>query len=376
MIVILAAKSVVIAGATLLVLRLMRGRSASDRSLIAHLGLAALAALPLGALLVPPMEVTTSLASVMAEAAPARSGTAPVAPTDWLLLAYAVPALFLIARTLLAVLRLVLLTTRARAVTDDHWLQALARARRRIGFTKSIGLLASPEIASAASWGVQQPKILLNTESLAARADADAIVAHELAHVGRADWAKLVLARVSVALFWFNPFAWLLAREAHQLREEAADDAVLAADVEDTAYASLLVRAARSHRNALLLGAHGVAPARNSLAQRVRRVLDRGLDRSAGGTRWAAAMAVGAAALTAPLMSLQFTGTAPASPGPAPLTSDDAAEVVGTKVIVFDLRVPPGEPDTLPTATQTSDQVPAGGEKRDDAGSASIEKRP
>jgi bla regulator protein BlaR1 len=377
MIVVLAAKSVVIAGATLLVLRLMRGRSASDRSWIAHLGLAALAALPLGALLLPPMEVTTSLASVMAEAAPTSSGTAPVAPTDWLLLAYAVPALFLIARTLLAVLRLVLLTTRARAVTDDHWLQALARARGRIEFTKSTALLASPEIASAASWGVLQPKILLNTEALAERADADAIVAHELAHVGRADWAKLVLARVSVALFWFNPFAWLLAREAHQLREEAADDAVLAADVEDTAYASLLVRAARSHSNALLLGAHGVAPARNSLAQRVRRVLDRGLDRSAGGTRWAAAMAVGAAALTAPLMSLQLTGTAPASSGPAPFTSDDAAKVVGADVIVFDLRVPPGEPDTLPTATQEpSDQVPAGGESRGDGGSARIEKRP
>ena len=41
----------------------------------------------LGALLLPPMEVTTSLASVMAEAAPASSGTAPVAPADWLLLA-------------------------------------------------------------------------------------------------------------------------------------------------------------------------------------------------------------------------------------------------------------------------------------------------
>jgi hypothetical protein len=55
MIALLAAKSVAIAGGTLLVLRLMRGRSASDRSWIAHLGLAALAALPLGAMLFPPL---------------------------------------------------------------------------------------------------------------------------------------------------------------------------------------------------------------------------------------------------------------------------------------------------------------------------------
>ena len=388
MIVLLAAKSVVIAGGTLLVLRFMRGRSAADRSWIAHLGLAALAALPLGSVLFPPLEVTASYASVLAEAAPARSGAAGIAPdvpsplapvsgavwaqvaADWLLLAYAVIALFFLARTLLALLRLVLLTARARAVTDDHWLQALARARRRIGFTKSTALLASREIASPVSWGVLRPRILLNTDAVAARADADAIVAHELAHVARADWAKLALARVSVALFWFNPFAWLLAREAHQLREEAADDAVLAADVEDTAYASLLVSAARLHSNGLPLGVHGVAPARNALARRIRRVLDRGSNRSAGGTRWAAAMAIGAAALTAPLMTLQLSDTAPASAGPAPFATDDDAQV-----IVFDLRVPPGEPNTRPKSTQeTSDQATAGGESPGDAAPASIEK--
>jgi beta-lactamase regulating signal transducer with metallopeptidase domain len=354
MLVLIAAKSVVIAGGTLLLLRFMRGSSASDRSWIAHLGLAALAALPLGSVLFPPLEVTTSYASALAEAAPASPGAAWIAPSapaartqvaepdwaqsaaDWLLLAYAVIALFLIARTLLALLRLVLLTARARAVTDDHWLEALARARRRIGFTKSTALLVSREIASPVSWGVLRPKILLNADAVAARADADAIVAHELAHVARADWAKLVLARVSVAMFWFNPFAWLLAREAHQLREEAADDAVLAADIEDTAYASLLVSAARHQSNGLLLGAHGVAPARNSLAQRVRRVLDRGLNRSAGGTRWAAAMAVGAAALTAPVMTLQFTDAALASSvSDAFLTANPAQELV-----TFDLRVP------------------------------------
>ncbi|WP_156457636.1 M56 family metallopeptidase [Altererythrobacter sp. Root672] len=365
MIVLFTAKSVVIAGGTLLVLRFMRGRSASDRSWIAHLGLAALAALPLGSLLFPPLEVPTSYASVLAEAATASSGTAraaPIAPAvhtpvaepgwaqpaaDWLLLAYAVIALFLIARTLLALLRLVLLTARARAVTDDHWLQALARARLRIGFTKSIALLASHEIASPVSWGVHGPKILLNTDAVDAPADADAIVAHELAHLARADWAKLVLARVSVALFWFNPFAWLLAREAHQLREEAADDAVLAADVEDTVYASLLVSAARLHSNGLLSGAHGVAPSRNSLAQRVRRVLDRGLSRSASGTSWAAAMAIGAAALTAPLMTLQFTDRAAASSASAQFASGDDAEVV-----VFELRIPPRESDALPKSAQ------------------------
>src|SRR5690554_4669287 len=140
----------------------MRGRSASDRSWIAHLGLTALAALPLGSVLFPPLEVSTFYASFLTEAATASSGAVwftPIAPApttpvaepgwaqaaDWLLPAYTVVALFLIARTLLALLRLVLLTTRARAVTDDCWLEALARARQRIGFAKSPALLVSRE---------------------------------------------------------------------------------------------------------------------------------------------------------------------------------------------------------------------------------------
>lgn len=349
MIVLFAAKSVVIAGGALLVLRFMRGRSASDRSWIAHLGLAALAALPLGSMLFPPLEVTTSYASVLVEATTADFGATPAAPAprtpgvelgwpqaaNWLLLAYAVIALLLIARTLLALLRLVLLTARACPVTDGHWLRALARAPRPTGFTKSTALLASREIASPVSWGMLRPKILLNADAVAGRENADAIVAHELAHVARADWAKLVLARVSVALFWFNPFAWLLAREAHQLREEAADDAVLAADVEDTAYASLLVSAARLHSKGLLLGAHGVAPAQNSLAQRVRRVLDRDLNRSAGGACWGAAVALGAAALTAPLMTLQLTDKAL------------APSVSAQEVVTFDLRIPERGPSAV-----------------------------
>jgi len=369
MIVLLAAKSLVIAGGILLVLRFMRARSASDRSLVAHLGLAALTALPLGSVLFPPLEVTTYQVSFLADAAPAGSGAHALAGSDWLFVGYAVIALLLLARMLLALMRLVLLTTRARTVADDQWLQALARTRLRIGLARSPALLVSREIASPISWGVLRPKIVLNTDAVAASADTDAIVAHELAHLARADWAKLMLARVSMAVFWFNPFVWLLVREAYQLREEAADDAVLAADVEDMAYASLLVSSARQ-QNGILLGAHGVAPARSSLTQRVQRVLDRGLNRSAGGPRWAAAMVVGITALSIPLITLQFTARAPASAGPASVASDDDGDV-----IVFELRTPPRKPNTLPKSMQeTRDQATGGGEIAGDAVPASIEK--
>ncbi len=103
--------------------------------------------------------------------------------------------------------------------------------------------------------------------------DAEAIIAHELAHVARLDWASLLLARIATALLWFNPLVWMVARQAHQLREEAADDAVLRSDVNHLDYAALLVGAARPRSHGFLLAANGVAPSRGSLRQRITRVL-------------------------------------------------------------------------------------------------------
>jgi hypothetical protein len=90
-----------------------------------------------------------------------------------------------------------------------------------------------------------RPTILLSDAAARAPEQAEAIIAHELAHVVQFDWAKLMLARVATAAFWFNPLAWVLAREAHQLREEAADDAVLAANIDGPDYAELLIGVAR-----------------------------------------------------------------------------------------------------------------------------------
>jgi hypothetical protein len=223
-----------------------------------------------------------------------------------------VPAAILLLITMLALIRLVALRARADVLVDGHWLSALARAQRRMGFKHGTALLTSDELASPISWGLMRPVILLNTRAVEASGEAEAIIAHELAHVARMDWVKLLLARVATALFWFNPLVWMLAREAHQLREEAADDAVLGADIVDTDYAQLLVGVARHECPGLLLGAHGVAPSKGSLARRVARVLDGASVRGPAARPFAAGVFVGALAIAAPLAALTLTpkGTA------------------------------------------------------------------
>jgi bla regulator protein BlaR1 len=263
----------------------------------------------------------------------------PIAATT---AAYALPAAILLFVTFLALARLIALRARAEVLVDGHWLSALARAQRRMGFKHGTALLTSNELSSPISWGLMRPVILLNTRAVEASGEAEAIIAHELAHVARMDWAKLLLARVATALFWFNPFVWLLAREAHQLREETADDAVLAADIAGTDYAQLLVGVARHECPGLLLGAHGVAPSKSSLARRVARVLDGKSTRGPVARSFALGVFVGAVLIAAPLAALTLT------PGGSAKQKEAAARTLAKAGPAATYAVADGVPADLP----------------------------
>jgi beta-lactamase regulating signal transducer with metallopeptidase domain len=328
----IALKSLLIAGITLGLLELMKQRSAAERSWVAHTGLVALLLLAIAPLVLPSWNLeapsllgrdaapaATAPATVPTEAAATVSSIAPaaekivataapepraVSPLAAAMMLYAIPAAILLLVTALALGRLITLRARADVLVDGHWLSALARAQRRMGFKHGTALLTSDELASPISWGLMRPVILLNSRAVEASGEAEAIIAHELAHVARMDWVKLLLARLATALFWFNPLVWILAREAHQLREEAADDAVLAADIADTDYAQLLVGVARHECPGLLLGAHGVAPSKNSLSRRIARVLDGKSVRGPVARSFALGMFAGAVMVAAPLAAL------------------------------------------------------------------------
>jgi len=330
----LAAKSLVIAGGALLLLKILKNRSAADRSWIAHLALAGLLLLPAAAFVLPTLDVAgpeflvgpaevqspSSLPATPVEPAPmvstppSEASGAGSAAIDWPFWSYAVPAGLLLLLTVIALVRLFVLKAKATVLVDAPWLTALARAQQRMGFKHGTALLTSNDLPSPISWGVVRPVILLNTEASRSHDEAEAIITHELAHVANLDWAKLLLARVATAVFWFNPFVWLLAREAHQLREEAADDAVLATNIDETDYARLLVGVARHECRGFLIGAHGVAPGKNSLSRRVKRVLDGAVKRAPGGWRWGSAAAFFAAGMAVPVAALNLV---PATAAPA-----------------------------------------------------------
>ncbi len=385
----LVLKSLVIAGVTLILLRLTRGRSAAERSLIAHLGLAGLVILPLATLVLPSMRLpmpefvqsgfeapaariaswpaasftaapVTADAPAMATPATETAAAQPwfTLPHGWERYAYALPVLALLLLTIVALLRLVRLRAGAEVLVDPVWLSALAHAQRRMGMKSGTALLVSDALPSPISWGLARPTILLSADALAATDEAEAIIAHELAHVSALDWAKLMLARVATAIHWFNPLAWRLAREAHQLREEAADDAVLAANIDAPDYAQLLVRVARHESKGLLLGAHGVAPGKGSLKRRVGRVLDATLPRGRAQGSWIAGFGAGMLVMAAPLAALTV-GAAESRDATTTVRESKAGTGLAASPVTAPTMSPAAHAAPAPAATEHAPAVAA-----------------
>ena len=77
-----------------------------------------------------------------------------------------------------------------------------------------------------------------------------AVLAHEEAHIRRADWAIGVMARVNCCIFWFHPLAWWLKRELALLAEYSCDDLALTQMGDRRAYARALLEIAYAMKSA------------------------------------------------------------------------------------------------------------------------------
>ncbi len=69
-----------------------------------------------------------------------------------------------------------------------------------------------------------------------------AVLAHELAHVGRNDFAWTLLSKLVVALYWIHPAAWWMDRRLTKARELAADESAVGICLDRAKYAEGLVK--------------------------------------------------------------------------------------------------------------------------------------
>lgn len=282
-----------------------------------------------------PVSPRTELWSgTMAEPAP----VAPASPTIWDRISDLdwprLLGLTWLLGLLLAALRLVAgwiaiarLARRAVPVMSAEWLATIRTVLPRATPNRAIRFLESSEVSTPCTWGTLAPTVLLPAVGAEWNAEERRqVVVHELAHVRRFDCATQIVTTLSVGLNWFNPLAWLAQRQCRVAREQACDDAVLAAGGMASTYAGLLLAAAAPEGGPWLPSEAQAMARRSQIGDRLLGVLDPARRRNPVDRRAIGWLSASALAAAIPVVSLgsrplavppQSVAAAPALSSPA-----------------------------------------------------------
>ncbi|WP_177225826.1 M56 family metallopeptidase [Arsenicibacter rosenii] len=154
----------------------------------------------------------------------------------------------------------------AYQITDQAVLELAVALQEYLGLTRVIHIAESAAIRVPMVIGMIKPVVLLPVglvNGLSLR-QVEAVLAHEFAHIKRADFAINILQSVIEVLFFFHPALWWLSARVREERELCCDDIAIdvcgdarilaraLADVEEFAQSPALAMSLASNRKQLL----------------------------------------------------------------------------------------------------------------------------
>ena len=155
---------------------------------------------------------------------------------------------------------------------DGSKLQLLDNLSERLGVNRAVRLLESSLVEVPTVIGWLKPVILLPiaTVNSLTVSQLEAILAHELAHIRRADYVVNLLQSAIETLLFYHPAVWWISSSIRQEREHCCDDLAASISGDKAGYVAALVRMEelRSVSRAVALAARG-----GNLLVRVRRLL-------------------------------------------------------------------------------------------------------
>jgi TonB family protein len=258
------------------------------------------------------------------------------------------------------IVRLVRVAARAHPVGDGRWAAAAVSLAPRYRLSRPPAILQTDHPTLLFTWGLRQPKVLLPR---AAGEWSDerirVVLGHELAHVGRGDWAMQLVAECLRCAYWFNPFVWLACRRLRLESEHACDDAVLRLGVAAPDYASQLLDLARAFRQSRRSLLPAPAMARSSdLERRVRIMLNAHLDRRPVSRSSGLLVLLVLAALTVPIAGFSLGARTPSAGTDRPAASTPAVATAMSAAGAAQPLAPPAT-ETRPPAAASRATSPA-----------------
>jgi len=178
------------------------------------------------------------------------------------------------------------------AAAASPWQAAGEQVAARLSVTVAFHVVESARVEVPTVLGWLRPVILLPLTVVTnlAPGQIEALLAHELAHIRRHDYAVNLVQTVADTLLFYHPGAWWVSARIRDERELCCDDVAVEVCGEPAAYAAALVELASWHtRDAAL----GVAATDGPLLARVRRLLRVPEDRATHATSGLAFVALG-----------------------------------------------------------------------------------
>ena len=146
----------------------------------------------------------------------------------------------------------------------------------RLGITRQVSLYISHHIQGPLTIGIVRPLVIVPVSALMALSpeQLEAVLAHELAHVHRADYFWNLIQTMVETLLFFHPAVWWLGRRLRQQRELCCDDVAVQSCADPLVYATALLRLEerRSQRLSLAMALDGHRPW-SGLSLRIARIL-------------------------------------------------------------------------------------------------------
>ena len=200
-----------------------------------------------------------------------------VRPVWWPGLLWLAGGLAVLGRVAAAQILFISLRRRRPDVTHTDLNGRVAAILQRLAVRRKIRLLQSPGLTGPIAFGILRPSVGLPADFAAkfSRAEQDAMLAHELAHLASRDPLWYLLADMSSAALWWHPQVWWARRRLHRASELAADEAAAIFPEGPAALAECLVTLGKQMTQFPAASRMGVEGGgfRSNLAERVQRLL-------------------------------------------------------------------------------------------------------
>jgi bla regulator protein BlaR1 len=201
---------------------------------------------------------------------------------------------------------------RQATVLNNEWSLKISALARQFNIDRIVTLAETVHLSVPAVVGYLKPVILIPTGMLSGLSpdQIESILIHELTHIRRHDYLVNIIQSLVEALFFFNPFVWIISNIIRREREHCCDDAVVTHS-NATAYAYALVQLEESRllkttgrltRTGLAVS---LAENKNQLLNRITRIMEKSVRNYSGREKIIPVLLLVAGLLCASWISIQ-----------------------------------------------------------------------